>query len=71
MNSLGYRRLRKHSIILNTKDGSTFKGVLWRKFGGLIELRAAEMIAPTAQSVPVDGQLIIERSNVSYYQVLD
>jgi hypothetical protein len=64
-------RLRRRQIIINTKDGNTFKGILWTKGSRLIEMRQSEMLSPQGQALPVDGALIVERANVSYYQVLN
>jgi small nuclear ribonucleoprotein (snRNP)-like protein len=67
---MSFRRLRRKRVVLNTKDGQTFRGVLWAKCGALVMLRGAELVAPNGGAVKADGDLFVERSNVSFYQLL-
>ena len=67
---MAYRRLRRHAVIVNLKDGPSFKGILWRKAGALIVLKDVDMLAEGAhEPIRVDGDVVIERSNVAYFQV--
>jgi hypothetical protein len=68
--SLAYRRLRRQSVILNTKTGKAFRGILWAQAGPLIVLRHAEVLEGTRRA-DVDGEVIVERSNVDFLQVLE
>lgn len=67
---MGFWGFRRRQIILNTKDGNTFRGILYRKTGPLLELRNAELMSPEGRTVPMDGALLVERVNVSYFQVV-
>jgi len=57
-------------VIVNTKTGKAFRGVLWRKRWGYLVLREAEMLKPRGETVRVDGEVVIERENVDFLQVL-
>ena len=63
-----YPVLRK--IIVNTKTGKAFRGVLWRKRGRYLVLREAELLKPSGETTPMDGELLIFRNNVDFLQVL-
>lgn len=57
----------RDTVIINTKDGETLKGVFWGSRGGTIRLRQALLIQ-NGQPVPVDGEAIVFKSNVSFLQ---
>lgn len=61
---------RKRSVIVNTKTDRAFTGVLWRKRWGYLVLRNAEMVRDREGAVAMDGEVVIERSNVDFVQVL-
>lgn len=61
------------TAIVNLKTGTAFRGIVWRRRGGYIVLRKAELIAEegaTSQPRPVDGEVMIERANVDFIQVV-
>lgn len=71
MKLFGPRYPTLRQVIVNTKTGHAFRGVLWRKRGGYLVLRNAGMIAKQSDTrVPVDGELVIESSNVDFMQVV-
>jgi hypothetical protein len=47
-----------------------FRGVPWQMRGAWLVLRHAALIKPTTAATPIDGEVIIHRSNVSFVQVL-
>lgn len=59
----------KQTVICNTKTGKTFRGILWRKSGPLLVLRNAEMLDGAAV-LPMDGELIVQRDNLDFLQVM-
>ena len=63
-----YPVLRK--VIINLKSDKVFRGVLWRKRGRYLVLREAELLKPGGGSARVDGEVVIESSNVDFLQVL-
>lgn len=58
------------TVVVNLKTGSTFRGVLWKKRCGYLVLRNAEMLRSKAESVPVDGEVVIDCANVDFIQVV-
>ena len=60
----------KRRVIVNTKTDRAFRGVLWRKAWGYLVLRDAEMLKGRAETVPMDGEVVIERGNVDFIQVV-
>lgn len=68
--SLAYRRLLRKTVIANTKTGKTFRGVLMAQRGPLLILVNAS-IYEQGGILPVDGEIVLERSNVDFLQVID
>jgi small nuclear ribonucleoprotein (snRNP)-like protein len=64
----GYPELRQ--VIVNTKTDRAFRGVLWRTRRGYLVLRNAEMVRERGEVVSLDGEVVIERSNVDFIQVV-
>ncbi len=63
-----YPTLRR--VIVNTKTDRSFRGVLWRQRAGYLVLRNAELLKPRGETAWLDGELVIERANVDFVQVL-
>lgn len=63
-------RLR-HKVIITLKDGSSFSGVLFDADRDAFVLRNAEAHDPNPRSaaVPVDGEVLVLRADVSYMQI--
>lgn len=57
-------------VIVNTKSDRTFRGVLWRRRWGYLVLRNAEMLKGRGEAVAMDGELVIDASNVDFIQVI-
>ena len=57
-------------VLVTTKTDRTFRGVLWRKRRGYLVLRNAEMLRERDARVKMDGELVIERANVDFLQVV-
>lgn len=60
----------RRRVIVNTKSGQVFRGALWETSVDFLVLKGAELVAAKNESVPVDGDVVIYRSNVSFMQVL-
>ena len=58
------------AVVVNTRSGQGFRGVLWRKRRGYLVLRNAEMLRPGAEAVGVDGEVLIPAENVEFIQVV-
>ena len=64
----GYPCLRE--VIVNCKTASVFRGVLWKRRRGYLILRQATLLRPGGERVAVDGEVMVERANVDFLQVL-
>lgn len=62
------RLIRKRVVIVLTND-ETVRGVLLRRHGPLLTLGAGEVLAKSGP-VSVDGDMVIERSQVRWIQVV-
>jgi hypothetical protein len=58
----------KQSVVVNTKTGRAFRGVLWSKRGPVLLLKNVTLIE-AGMTTPVDGDVVVERSNVDFVQV--
>lgn len=66
-----WRRTAIHRrVMVNTKTDKTFAGVLWAKRGSLLILKDAQLLQPGLEPAKVDGEVIVERNNVDFVQVL-
>ena len=68
MNLARYPVLQR--VIVNTKTDRTFRGVLWRRRGGYLVLRNAELLKGRGEIVPLDGEVVIPSANVDFMQVV-
>lgn len=57
-------------VIVNTKTDRAFRGVLWQRRRGYLVLRQAELLKAKGETMPVDGEVLIEASNVDFVQVV-
>ena len=58
------------TVIANTKDGQTFRGVIWARKGGYLVLRDAAMLRPKGETVPLDGEVLVPEGTVEFLQVV-
>lgn len=56
-------------VLVQTKTDRTFRGVLWAKRGPILIIRSAELLERD-KATPVDGELLLERTNLDWIQVL-
>ncbi|MEU1158452.1 hypothetical protein ABZ369_36390 [Streptomyces sp. NPDC005918] len=56
-------------VVVNQKERA-FRGVLWAQRGPLLVLRDAELLEAGREPQRVDGEVVIERSQVEFTQVL-
>lgn len=64
----GYPTLRQ--VIVNLKDSSSFRGVLWQQRRGYVVLRNAELLKGRGEVVHMDGEIVVATDNVAFLQVL-
>ena len=57
-------------VVVNTKSGQAFRGVLWRKRWGYLVLRNAELLKAGGETVLMDGEVLVPRGNLDFIQVV-
>lgn len=62
------RRLLRRSCVLTLHDGQSFAGLLWAADRRVVVLRNARLMA-AGNEVPVDGELVVERSEIAFMQL--
>jgi small nuclear ribonucleoprotein (snRNP)-like protein len=60
----------RRQIIVNLKTERAFRGILWRRGGRYLVLRNAELVRPGGETVQMDGEVVVERANVDFIQVV-
>lgn len=66
-----YKRLTySKRVIVNLHSGKAFRGYLSSAKGSVIILKQAELIEPGAEVVSVQGEVLIERSNIDFVQII-
>lgn len=63
-------RLVKKQVVVNTKSDQAFRGILWKRWFGLIVLKNAEMLKKGGGMVKMDGEVVIFIRDVDFIQVL-
>lgn len=65
-----YRKLALHRrVVVNLTTGSAIEGVLWSEQGDLVVLKDASLMEPGRGSVPMDGEVIVQRDRINFVQV--
>lgn len=57
-------------VLLNLKTDKAFRAVLWAKRGPLLVLKDASLLEAGRDPVKLDGEVLVERGNVDFVQVL-
>lgn len=57
-------------VLVNLLDGSALNGVLIARRGALLVLADARLLNPRGEPTPVDGEVYIERSQISFIQAM-
>lgn len=65
---MGWRRLVRRRLIVNTKSGTAVTGVLRSSRGGVLELVDAAVLNGDGSEVKADGALYVDLTNVDYCQ---
>lgn len=66
-----YKRLTyAKKCLVNLKSGSAFRGFLIEATGSIIVLKGAEFIEPGSEIASVSGEVIIEKNNIEFIQVI-
>lgn len=62
------RRLELRRVMVNLKTGSSIQGLVVRYDGPLIFLREAVLFEPGREGVSLDGEAIVDRSEIEFIQ---
>lgn len=65
---LAWRHVEARRIVVNLKSGQAIDGHLIRRRGPLLFIRNANLHEGTGDPVPLDGEVIIDRSEVDFIQ---
>lgn len=67
---MGWRRWPVcRRVLVNLVDGRGIDGILYSRRGPLLIVRQARLLEPGADPVDVDGEILVERSRVSFIQI--
>ena len=61
---------RRIVVNLVKPEDLAFSGVLWSQRGAWLTLRDVRALRNRADPVPMDGELVVERRNIAFTQVL-
>lgn len=70
LRQLSWRSLVRHQVIVVLDGERTISGVLYAQRGELLVLRNCTIYAGSTNGHPADGEVVIERSRVSWIQVV-
>lgn len=66
-----YRRtMIRRRVLVNVRTDKAFRGIMWAKRGPLLVLKDVELLEAGRPPVHIDGEVVVERSNVDFVQVL-
>lgn len=63
-----WRRLLTKRVVINLKSGESLDGFLIRQSGPLLFVRDAAFLQPGSEPMAMDGEIIVERSQVEFIQ---
>ena len=58
------------TVLVNTRTGSTLRGVLYRKRRRYLVLKQAEMLRRGKEPMAMDGEVVVYADNVDFIQVV-
>jgi hypothetical protein len=65
-----FRAVVHRRVVVNLLSGRAVEGVLVRQTGPLLHVKDARLHEPGSSPSPVDGEVVIERSQVDFIQAL-
>jgi hypothetical protein len=64
------RSALRRRVLVNLKTEKAFRGVLFAKRGPLLVLKDVELLEAGRDPVRIDGEVLVERANLDFVQVL-
>lgn len=68
---LNYLYPKKVQVIVHTKSNKSIRGFVWRHNDNFIQLKKVELLQGSDSIIPLDGDLLIYRTDVEFIQLLD
>lgn len=65
-----FRTVVHRRVVVNLISGRAVEGVLVRQSGPLLHVKDARLHEPGSEPSPVDGEVVVERSQVDFIQAL-
>jgi hypothetical protein len=62
--------LRQVIVNLKSDDAVALQGVLWQSRGPWLTLRSVSALRTTGGVTPMDGEVVVHRHNVAFFQVM-
>jgi small nuclear ribonucleoprotein (snRNP)-like protein len=63
------RTTYRQRVLVTTRTGRTFAGLLWARRGPLLVLVDVSLVGDPAAPVALDGRVVIEIANVDFVQI--
>lgn len=67
---IAYRRRVVVSLKMTNGSERSIAGVLWSKGGTQLVLKDSRLLEPGREPLKIDGEVVIEKSNVDFVQIL-
>ena len=65
-----WRTLLRRRVIVNLTNGTAIHGVLYRQSGPLLILKNAQYLEKGVEPTTLDGDTVVERTNVIFIQAI-
>lgn len=64
------RLMVRHRVLVQLVSGKALTGALWARRGRTVVLKSAELHEPGAAATVMDGDVVVDRGQVEYMQVI-
>ncbi len=64
------RTALRRRVVVNLKTDKAFRGILFSAPGPLLVLKEGELLEAGREPVKIDGDVVLEKGNVDFLQVL-
>lgn len=63
-------QLHRRKVVINTKSGQAFIGVLWSRRFGVFVVKNAKLLKESGEQVSMDGEVVVLKNDIDFIQVL-
>lgn len=64
------RLVTRKRVLVSLRSGSAVEGVLWKRRGRVVVLKSAQLHEPGSAPASMDGDVVVDRDQVEYTQVV-